>query len=97
MHGRKARHLFRRGDEWYAIWRARGGGGLAEHGECIEVLALPRCRTLDFILDGTLSKSPGLMFGLLWADQMISKGEKKGEEEASIMTGELLLRSVAPS
>lgn len=43
------------------------GGGLADHGELIEVLSLPLEATEAFILDPAQKKSPGVQFGLLWA------------------------------
>lgn len=42
------------------------GGGLEDTGESIEILALPLERAEEFIMDDTLAKSPGLMFGALW-------------------------------
>lgn len=42
-------------------------GGLVEHGEIIELLAVPRGSVKPFILDPALKRSPGLQFGLLWA------------------------------
>lgn len=46
---------------------ATGGGGLIDHAECIEVLALPLEQSQAFVFDNSLSKSPGLLFGLTWA------------------------------
>ncbi|GAX82261.1 hypothetical protein CEUSTIGMA_g9689.t1 [Chlamydomonas eustigma] len=47
--------------------RVGAGGGLADHGEMIEVLCLPREKAMSFVMDGDLNKSPGLLFGILWA------------------------------
>ena len=44
-----------------------GGGGLAEHGEAIEVVALPAESVEAFIMDETVGKSSGLMWALSWA------------------------------
>ncbi len=41
--------------------RINSGGGLAGHGEAIEVLALPFVNAPAFVLDPALPKSPGLM------------------------------------
>lgn len=46
---------------------ANAGGGLVEHGEMIELLAVPRSSVMAFIIDPALKRSPGLQFGLLWA------------------------------
>ncbi len=45
--------------------RVTGGGGLQDHGECIEVLALPLESAESFVLDAKQPKSPGLMFGVI--------------------------------
>ncbi|GMH40194.1 hypothetical protein BSKO_08098 [Bryopsis sp. KO-2023] len=41
-----------------------GGGGI--DGENIEVMALPVKNALDFVLDTSIPKSSGMMFGLMW-------------------------------
>jgi hypothetical protein len=51
-----------------------GGGGLAEHGEAIEVLALPLAHLGAFLLDDSLPKSSGMMFALLWAAERVRRG-----------------------
>lgn len=43
-----------------------GGGGLMDHGEAIEVLALPVSSIQAFILDEGIGKSGGLLFSLMW-------------------------------
>ncbi|GAB4815964.1 hypothetical protein N2152v2_003010 [Parachlorella kessleri] len=43
-----------------------GGGGLVDHGEAIEVLALPVEQIESFIVDQELHKSGGILFGLVW-------------------------------
>lgn len=42
-------------------------GGLADHGEVIELVSIPRGSVMPFVLDPDLKRSPGLQFGLLWA------------------------------
>ena len=51
------------------------GGGLVDHGELIEVLGLPLDHAEAFVMDPKLKKSPGLMFGLLWAFHAIKSGK----------------------
>lgn len=43
-----------------------GGGGLADHGEAIEVLALPLAGIQAFLADDGMGKSAGLLFSLMW-------------------------------
>ncbi|KXZ46854.1 hypothetical protein GPECTOR_40g588 [Gonium pectorale] len=87
---------------------AGAGGGLVGHGECIEVLALPFHHCQPFVLDGSLPKSPGLMFGLTWAYFNKLNGSLGGrpaaaKEEAEaangnpLLTEELTLRPVLPA
>lgn len=56
-------------DEGCAAAAGDGGGGLADHGEAIEVVALPVDAADAFLMDETLGKSAGLMFALTWARQ----------------------------
>ena len=54
--------------------RVKGsGGGLDDTGESIEILALPLERADDFLFDGQLARSPGLMFGLLWLQRKLGQ------------------------
>jgi nudix-type nucleoside diphosphatase (YffH/AdpP family) len=76
--------------------RVGEGGGLKGHGEAIEVLALPFDSALAFVLDASLPKSPGLMFGITWAHHALRSGEVAGRA-AGAETGPLELRSVLPS
>lgn len=55
---------------------AGGGGGV--DGEAIEVLALPVKNIEAFIADDTIVRSAGLMFGLLWLQTRLAKGERVG-------------------
>lgn len=75
--------------------RAGAGGGLAHSGEAIEVLALPYDAVPSFILDESIPKSTGLMFGLLWAHGALASGELPGR--AGLETQPLLLRPVLPA
>jgi hypothetical protein len=75
--------------------RRGDGGGLAGAGEAIEVLALPLESTTAFVLDSSMAKSPGLMFGLLWAQQGLLSGELPGRAAGAMETGELTLKPVA--
>ncbi|KAJ9517013.1 hypothetical protein QJQ45_002526 [Haematococcus lacustris] len=81
--------------------RASAGGGLQDHNECIEVLALPLDSTPAFVLDGALPKSPGLMFGLLWGYHTVK--QRGGLAEAPTanwnpnLTQELTLQPVLPA
>jgi UDP-sugar diphosphatase len=79
--------------------RAGEGGGLRGHGEAIEVLSLPFDRAPAFALDPALAKSPGLMFGLVWAHQALRSGELPGRRGggAGLETAPLELRPVLPS
>lgn len=45
---------------------AASGGGVAEDGEQIEVLALPVDFAMEFLLDSTIAKSSGMMFAVMW-------------------------------
>ncbi|KAF5831368.1 NUDIX hydrolase domain-like protein [Dunaliella salina] len=71
-----------------------GGGGLID-SECIEVLALPLEESEAFVLDSSCSKSPGLMFGVIWAYHAIKAG-KLGSVDGN-KTQPLELRSVIAS
>jgi UDP-sugar diphosphatase len=52
-----------------------GGGGLAEHGEAIEVLALPVGSVDAFLADETLGKGAALLYALLWArERLVAHG-----------------------
>ena len=51
------------------------GGSLVDHGELIEVLGLPLEHAEAFLMDPKLKKSPGLMFGVLWAFHAIKAGK----------------------
>lgn len=53
-----------------------GGGGV--DGEAIEVLALPISSIDAFISDDAITRSAGLMFGLLWLQARLAKGGKVG-------------------
>lgn len=83
------------------------GGGLADTGEAIEVLALPFDKAMDLVLDGTrLSMSPGLQFGLTWARGELAEGRlggrgkgKKGggDDGEGFLTQTLNLKPVLPA
>ncbi|EFJ40866.1 hypothetical protein VOLCADRAFT_119828 [Volvox carteri f. nagariensis] len=81
------------------------GGGLLGHGECIEVLALPLDLSQDFVMDGKLPKSPGLMFGLTWAyfNKLNGNLGPRGNGPANgncanpLLTEELVLKPVLPA
>ena len=74
------------------------GGGLHTAGEAIEVLALPYQSVPEFVVDDSQPKSPGLMFGLLWAHQALGTGKLKGRKAAGgMLTEELTLRPVLPA
>ena len=78
--------------------RINDGGGLAGHGEAIEVLALPSAAAPAFVFDASLPKSPGLMFALTWAHGGLARGELgRGAGGASLETQPLELRSVLPA
>ena len=47
--------------------RMGSAGGVATDGERIELLALPVDRTEAFLMDESVPKTPGALFGLLWA------------------------------
>ncbi|PNW76364.1 hypothetical protein CHLRE_11g467524v5 [Chlamydomonas reinhardtii] len=81
---------------------AGAGGGLLGHGECIEVLALPFESCQQFVLDGKLPKSPGLMFGITWAYFNKLNGSLGAPRVATtsgtgLQNGELVLQSVLPA
>ncbi len=66
-----------------------------ETGEAIEVLALPFASAHAFALDCSLSKSPGLMFGLVWAHQaLLPGGALAALRGAGLETGDLQLRGL---
>jgi UDP-sugar diphosphatase len=81
------------------------GGGLAETGEAIEVLALPFDSVDALVLDGlsNLSMSPGLQFGLTWAARELERGrlggrrKGKGGDNEGLLTAELNLKPVLPA
>ncbi|GFH20975.1 uncharacterized protein HaLaN_18187, partial [Haematococcus lacustris] len=81
--------------------RASAGGGLQDHNECIEVLALPLDSTPAFVLDGALPKSPGLMFGLLWGYHTVKQRGSLAEAPTANwnpnLTQELTLQPVLPA
>ena len=58
--------------------RSSSGGGLVDHGELIEVLGVPVDNVEAFVMDPQLNKSPGLMFGLLWAFHALKSGQVRG-------------------
>ncbi len=49
------------------------GGGLADHGEAIEVLALPLDSINSFVFDQGLGKSAGILFSLSWLQQQLAQ------------------------
>ena len=53
-------------DSMLAVQQDGVGGGLAEHGEAIEVVALPVDSLETFLMDESLGKSAGLLFALMW-------------------------------
>jgi UDP-sugar diphosphatase len=54
-------------DSMLAVPKDGVGGGLADHGEAIEVVALPAAAVENFLFDESLGKSAGLMFALTYA------------------------------
>lgn len=52
---------------------SKSGGGLVNHGEVIEVVALPVEQVESFIADEKLGKSSGLMFALIWGCQRLKE------------------------
>ncbi len=50
----------------------QGGGGLADHGEAIEVLALPLESVPAFVMDQQLGKSAGILFSLTWMQAQLA-------------------------
>jgi UDP-sugar diphosphatase len=54
-------------DSMLAVPNDGVGGGLADHGEAIEVVALPAASVEEFLMDESLGKSAGLMFALTYA------------------------------
>lgn len=78
-----------------ASMQREAGGGLLSHGECIEVLALPVEHTQAFVVDNSLPKSAGLMFGLIWS---LNKLQAAGRLPSNgLMTQELTLQPVVPA
>lgn len=51
--------------------KCEGGGGLQSDGECIELLALPIRNVEAFIMDDSIPKTSGAMFGLLWCKNLV--------------------------
>lgn len=47
--------------------KVQESGGLEDHGERIEVLALPMGNVDAFVTDSDVAKTSGAMFGLFWA------------------------------
>lgn len=47
--------------------KVQEAGGLELDGERIELLALPLKSVEAFVMDSSISKTSGAMFGLLWA------------------------------
>lgn len=108
-----AHHLFfaRVSESMRAVSHEGGhgnGGGLADTGEAIEVLALPFERVDALVLDGArLSMSPGLQFGLTWAARELERGRLGGrgrgagggekEDGDGLLTAELRLKPVLPA
>jgi len=72
------------------------GGGLVDHSECIEVLALPFEHLLEFVLDDSLLKSPGAMFGAVWL-RHAAKPNSSSDDAGGMYTQELTLKSVLSS
>ena len=54
-------------DSMLAVPQDGVGGGLSEHGEAIEVVALPVDSVDAFMMDEKCGKSAGLLFALTWA------------------------------
>lgn len=86
--------------------RVNAGGGLEHTGEAIEVLALPFSSVPQFVMDDSIAKSTGLMFGLLWAHNALLSGELPGRKtldggslsmKATAECDGLELKSVLPS
>ena len=69
----KSMMLKRVGCSCAATCAGGGGGGLREHGEAIEVVALPAASAREFSLDERLGRSTGLMFGLAWAGEQLAR------------------------
>jgi hypothetical protein len=46
----------------------------SDTGEAIEVLALPMSQSGAFLTNDDISKSPGILFGLMWLHAERSKG-----------------------
>lgn len=47
------------------------GGGVSDHGEAIEVVALPIDKVDDFVMDEGIPKSSGAMFALSWGARQL--------------------------
>jgi UDP-sugar diphosphatase len=93
-------------DALRAAGEQQGGGGLADTGEAIEVLALPFEKAEEMVLDGkALSMSPGLQFGLTWARAEMLAGRLGGRKGGmgggkgsdGFLTEELTLKPVLPA
>jgi hypothetical protein len=74
--------------------RVASGGGEETSGESIEVLALPVDTADDFIVDDSFPKSPGLMFGLMWAMRGFRTGKLKRKGGSGLETAPLELNPV---
>jgi len=85
-----------------------GGGGLADTGEAIEILALPFDAAPALVLDASLPMSPGLQFGLIWARGELDAGRLGGrsaprevggggDDGGGLLTAELRLKPVLPA
>lgn len=55
--------------------RESRGGGVAGDGERIELLALPLASVEAFVMDASVPKTSGAMFGLLWAKAHVLAGD----------------------
>jgi len=77
--------------------RVEAGGGLLDHGEVIEVVALPLANATSFILDDSIKKSPGLMFAMQWAQMGIMSGKLGKGTAGGLMTDTLELKPVVPA
>jgi UDP-sugar diphosphatase len=62
-------------DDWMLVAPGAGAGGLAEHGEAIEVLALPVAALDAFLLDDGVAKSSGAMFALQWGSAQLQRND----------------------
>lgn len=56
--------------------KVQAGGGMEHDGERIELLALPLESVEAFVVDESISKTTGAMFGLLWVKSQLLSGGK---------------------